>query len=186
MLSWFSDKSSRVEDLTEEILHTLKDTNNWINLKGILTTVTFDFQDHTLNDNIGYELRMLTHNQKHNTTFVLHTVRETDHHWREKTYKTILLEKMLEYVKNKPKDIRSYTVLWYKNTCPNDVIKSYFYGYNLLDVCAKFYYDKYELDYMITSISENPGVNASEYLKSRVTQFELEKQPTKSHAHRLL
>jgi hypothetical protein len=155
MLSLFSDKSSstRVEDLKNEILDTLKDKNNWINLKGILTIVTFDFEDNTLDDNIGYVLRLLTHNQKHDTMFVLHTVRETDHHWREKTYKTILLEKMLEYVKNKPEDILSYTVIWYKNTRPTDIIKSYFYGYNLLDVCAKFYHDKYELDYMITSIS---------------------------------
>ena len=174
MISWFPDKSSRVEKLKDEILDTLKDTNNWINLKGILTTVTFDFEDHTLNDNIGYELRLLTHNQKHDTTFVLHTVRETDHHWRENTYKIILLEKMLEYVKNKPKDILSYTVIWYKNTCPNDIIKSYFYGYDLLDVCAKFYYDKYVLDYKITSISQNPDVNVSEYQKNRVTQLELE------------
>ena len=156
MISWFSDKNSRVDDLKEEILHTLKDTNNWINLKGMLTTVTFDFEDCTLNDNIGYVLRLLTHNQKHDTVFVLHRVRETDHHWREKTYKTILLEKMLEYVKNKPEDILSYTVMWYKTTCPNDVIKSYFYGYDLLDVCAKFYHNKYEPDYMITSILQNP------------------------------
>lgn len=62
---------------------------------------------------------------------------------------------MLEYVKNKPEDILSYTVIWYKNARPNDIIKSYFYGYDLLDVCAKFYHDKYELDYMITSISLN-------------------------------
>ena len=68
-----------MEDLKNEILNTLKDENNWINLKGILTTVTFNYEDHTLNDNIGYELRMLTHSQKHDTIFVLHTVRETDH-----------------------------------------------------------------------------------------------------------
>ena len=63
---------------------------------------------------------------------------------------------MAEIVKNKPKNILSYTVIWNKNTCPNDIIKSYFYGFNLLDVCSKFYYDKYELDYMITSILQNP------------------------------
>ena len=175
MISWFLDKKSpREEILKQERLDTLKDKNNWINLKGTLTIVTFDFEDHTLNDNIGYELRLLTHNQKHDTKFVLHTVRETDHHWKESTYKIILLEKMLEYVKYKPFNILSYTVLWYKNTRPNDIIKSYFYGYNLLDVCAKFYYDKYELDYKITSISQNPDVNVSEYQKNRVTQLELE------------
>ena len=185
-MSWFSDKSLRVEELKDEILNTLKDKNNWINLKGILTTVTFNYEDHTLNDNIGYELRMLTHNQKHDTTFVLHTVRETDHHWRENTYKIILLEKMLEYVKNKPEDILSYTVLWYKSERPNDIIKSYFYGYNLLDVCAKFYYANCELDYMITSISVNPSVNDTEYPKNKITQFELAKQSTKSCVRRLL
>ena len=103
MISWFLDKKSpREEILKQEILDTLKDKNNWINLKGTLTIVTFEFEDHTLNDNIGYELRLLTHNQKHDTMFVLHTVRETDHHWKESTYKIILLEKMLEYVKYKP------------------------------------------------------------------------------------
>ncbi len=185
MISWFSDKSSVVEDLKNEILDTLKDKNNWINLKGSLITVSFDYEDHTLNDNIGYELRLLTYNQKHDTVFVLHTVRETDHHWRENTYKIILLKKMLEYVKSKPEGILSYTVMWYKNTCPNDVIKSYFYGYNVLDVCSKFYYDKYEIDYMITSILQNPSLNASKYPISRVTHFELEKKPT-PQARRLL
>ena len=81
---------------------------------------------------------------------------------------------MLEYVKNKPKDILSYTVIWYKNTCPNDIIKSYFYGYDLLDVCAKFYYDKYVLDYMITSVSLN-----SESQKSQKKPLDVHNTPNK-------
>ncbi len=161
MFSWFSDKSpsTRVEDLKDEIIDTLKNKNNWINLKVLPTTaMTFEFEDNTLDDNIGYQLRLLTHNKKNDTIFVLHTVRETTHHWREKTYKIILLEKMLEYVKNKPEGILSYTVMWYKDTLPNDMITSNFYGFNLLDVCSKFYYefDKSELGYVISSVSLDP------------------------------
>lgn len=158
MFSWFSDKNSstRVADLKHEIINTLKNKNNWINLNILPTTeMTFEFEDNTLNDNIGYELRLLTYDQINDTIFIIHTVRETIHHWREKTYKIILLEKMLEYVKNKPEGIMSYTVIWYKSKYPDDIIKSYFYGFNLLDVCTKFYYDleKSELDYVIKSIS---------------------------------
>ena len=36
------------------------------------------------------------------------------------------------------------------------IIQSYFYGYTLLDVCEKFYFDKNKLDYVITNISLNP------------------------------
>ena len=64
MFSLFSDKSSstRVADLKHKIIYTLKNKNNWINLNILPTTeMTFEFEDNTLNDNIGYELRLLKH-----------------------------------------------------------------------------------------------------------------------------
>ena len=65
---------------------------------------------------------------------------------------------MLDYVKRdaKPTELLSYTVKWFNKKNINKIIQSYFYGYSIIDVCEKFYFDKNKLDYVITNISLNP------------------------------
>ena len=139
--------------LEAQIIKVLNEKNNWINVISSPVTVHFDYDQTSPNTCI---LRLITNNSSHNTAFILHQVKLSCA--IPMTAKAEALKVMLDYVKQdaKPKELLSYTVKWFNKNKVHKIIQSYFYGYTLLDVCEKFYFDKNKLDYVITNISLNP------------------------------
>ena len=139
---------NRIISLEAEIIKILNQKNNWINIVSSPVTVHFDYEQTSPNKCI---LRLITYNSLHNTAFILHQVEFAASYT---SVKAEALNKMLIYIKRdaKPQELLSYTVKWFNKQNIDKVIQSYFYGYSIIDVCEKFYFDKNKLDYVITNI----------------------------------
>ena len=86
-------------------------------------------------------LDLITFNPEHKNYFLLHSICKEAEDNHSNTYVEIL-NKMIEYIKEKQKTNFNYTIEWnYKDT--NESIKnSYFSGQDMTQILNKFFYGK--------------------------------------------
>lgn len=108
-----------------------------------LDNLVFDFS----HEGEQTRLDLITINPRHDQSFLFHSISGES--------KVHALERMLEYVSQKLRQERSYTVQWVKKG-ETELQTSYFRASDMADVLKKFAYGRNIEDYVIFSITLNP------------------------------
>ncbi len=129
------DKNQEIENLEKKIESHI----------GAASTIELRFQYQELNKEV--KLDLVTHNAKHNQSFLFHSV--------EGFSKVDSLYKMLEYIKNYKDKESSYTIQWSLKESP-ELNTSYFRAANLMTAIDKFYFERDVNSTVVFSVVLNP------------------------------
>lgn len=106
-------------------------------------SISFEFES----QDVKIKLNVITHNPRHNQSFLFHSVIGYD--------RADALKKMLEYVKQYKVSESSYTIQWSERD-KNELITSYFRARNLSEAIDKFLFGRDVNSLIIFSVVLNP------------------------------